>query len=118
MFGRKINNAENQLAFIEFLRHIADGVIEPVEAVRAYHAVLEKLSLAPNRSLEEDLTLQTAVMSYAGNGKTISLPPKKAFVAGLSQKKSTSQSTPDFSRMSSEERLEYHQNRLNRMFGQ
>ena len=118
LFGRKINNAENQLAFIEFLRHIADGVIEPVEAVRAYHAVLEKLGLTPNRSLEEDLTLQTAVMSYAGNGKTISLPPKKAFVTGPNRKQPVSQSTPDFSRMSPEERLKYHQTRLNRMFGQ
>ena len=80
--------------------------------------VLEKLGLTQNRSLEEDLTLQTAVMSYGGNGKTISLPPKKAFLADPAQKKSTSQSTPDFSRMSPEERLEYHQTRLNRMFGQ
>jgi hypothetical protein len=118
LFGRKINNAENQLAFIEFLRHIADGVIEPAEAVRAYHAVLEKLGIHPKRSLEEDLTLQTAVMSYGGNGNTISLPPKKAFLADPNQKKSTIQSTPDFSGMSPEERLEYHQNRLNRMFGQ
>ena len=44
-FGRKINQAECQLAFIEFLRHIVDGVIEPVEAVKAYHAVLDKLGL-------------------------------------------------------------------------
>ena len=27
LFGRKINNAENQLAFIQFLRLIADGEI-------------------------------------------------------------------------------------------
>jgi hypothetical protein len=55
LFGRKINNAENQLAFIEFLRHIVDGVIEPEEAVRAYHAVLERLGLTPHRPLEQDL---------------------------------------------------------------
>ena len=35
LFGRKINNAENQLAFIRFLRHIADGEISPEEAVKA-----------------------------------------------------------------------------------
>ena len=40
LFGRKINNAENQLAFVEFLRLIADGEISPEEAVRAYHGVL------------------------------------------------------------------------------
>src|SRR5436305_9201123 len=35
LFGRKINNAENQLAFIRFLRFIADGQIEPEDEVRA-----------------------------------------------------------------------------------
>ena len=34
LFGRKINQAESQLAFIEFLRLIADGHLEPEEAVR------------------------------------------------------------------------------------
>ena len=37
LFGRKINQAEHQLAFIRFLRYLADGEIEPVEAVQAYH---------------------------------------------------------------------------------
>ena len=41
LFGRKINNAENQLAFIRFLRLIADGEISAEEAVRAYHGVLQ-----------------------------------------------------------------------------
>src|SRR6476646_2699730 len=41
LFGRKINNAENQLAFIHFLRLIADGAITAEEAVRAYHGVLQ-----------------------------------------------------------------------------
>ena len=38
LFGRKINNAEHQLAFIEMLRLITDGKISPDEAVRAYTA--------------------------------------------------------------------------------
>src|SRR5437660_2008341 len=41
LFGRKINNAENQLAFVRFLGWIADGEIEAEEAVRAYHGVLQ-----------------------------------------------------------------------------
>jgi hypothetical protein len=45
LFGRKINNAENQLAFVQFLRLIVEGVIGPVEAVKAYHAVLAKLGI-------------------------------------------------------------------------
>ncbi len=40
LFGRKINQAECQLAFVQFLRLIVDREISPEEAVRAYHAVL------------------------------------------------------------------------------
>ncbi|MEW4530758.1 hypothetical protein [Maioricimonas sp. JC845] len=123
LFGRKINQAENQLAFIEFLRHIADGVIEPIEAVRAYHAVLEKLGQKPHRSLEDDLTLQTNVMSYGGSSTFTSLPPARK--SGESSEAATSPATtagaddesPDFSSMSSEERLAYHRQRLGRLLG-
>jgi hypothetical protein len=38
LFGRKINNAENQLAFVHFLRLIVEGQVGPVDAVKAYHA--------------------------------------------------------------------------------
>src|SRR5581483_225335 len=77
LFGRKINNAENQLAFIRFLRLIADGQISPEEAVRAYHGVLQQLGVKPHRPLEKDMELQTNVMHYAGNGVAISLPASK-----------------------------------------
>lgn len=77
LFGRKINNAENQLAFVRFLRLIADGGISAEEAVRAYHGVLQKLGVRPHRSLEEDMQLQTNVMNYAGNGTTVSIPKNK-----------------------------------------
>ncbi len=125
LFGRKINQAECQLAFIEFLRHIADGVIEPEEAVRAYHSVLEKLKIQPTRTLEEDLTFQTAVMSYGGSGKTISLPAKKTVNHKSSSTNGSAAVTnasnfasPDFASMSPEERLAYHRNRLNQTFGE
>src|SRR5438128_620861 len=75
LFGRKINNAENQLAFIHFLRLIVDGEISAEEAVRAYHGVLQKLGVRPHRALEDDMQLQTNVMNYGGNGVTISPPP-------------------------------------------
>ncbi|MFW6125369.1 MAG: hypothetical protein ACOC46_04405, partial [Pirellulales bacterium] len=81
LFGRKINAAENQLAFVEFLRRIADGQLEPEEAVRAYHGVLGRLGIRPHRSLAEDLQLQTGVMSYAGNSRTISVSPRGAAVS-------------------------------------
>jgi hypothetical protein len=73
LFGRKINNAECQLAFVDFLRRIVDGEITPEDAVRAYHGVLQQLKIEPQRSLEDDLTLRTGVMSYGG-GSTVSVP--------------------------------------------
>jgi hypothetical protein len=117
LFGRKINNAENQLAFIEFLRHIVEGVISPSEAVRAYHGVLGKLGINPHRSLEQDLTLQTNVMSYGGRGRTISVPsdgPKPSTDKAGSKPPSTA---PNFASMTSEQRCEYHRERLDRQFG-
>lgn len=74
LFGRKINNAENQLAFIQFLRLIADGEISAEEAVKAYHGVLQRLGVKAHRSLEEDMQLQTGVMSYGGSTRAISVP--------------------------------------------
>ena len=69
LFGRKINNAENQLAFVHFLRLIVDRQLEPIEAVRAYHAVLERLGIKPHRALETDLQLTDQSMSYAGGSR-------------------------------------------------
>src|SRR4051794_15761563 len=76
LFGRKINNAENQLAFVQFLRLIVDGVIGPVEAVKAYHAVLGKLGLRPTRPLEDDLKLTDQAMSYGGSKPTPTAAPQ------------------------------------------
>jgi len=73
LYGRKINNAECQLAFVEFLRMITDRLISPEEAVKAYHGVLEQLQIKPQRKLADDLVLQTGVMSYGG-GSTVSVP--------------------------------------------
>ncbi|WP_010585954.1 beta/alpha barrel domain-containing protein [Schlesneria paludicola] len=134
LFGRKINQAENQLAFIEFLRYIADGVIEPEEAVRAYHSVLQKLGVSPHRPLEQDLTLQTSVMSYGGSSTTISIPASSSgSTAAAEPSKSTTPKPaspepspktgsgggekPDFAKMTSEQRLKYHMDRLKKSFG-
>src|SRR5882672_6046429 len=67
LFGRKINNAEHQLAFIEMLRLITDGTICPEEAVRAYHGVLQGKGIQPHRALEKDLELTDQAMSYDGS---------------------------------------------------
>ena len=57
LFGRKINNAEDQLACVRMLRALADGDIEPAEAVRSYHGELQSLGIRAFRSLDEDLVL-------------------------------------------------------------
>lgn len=75
LYGRKINYAENQLAFVQFLRLIVEGVIPPAEAVKAYHAVLQKLGIPSARPLDDDLKLTETSMSYAGGSK-VTVPPK------------------------------------------
>jgi len=74
LYGRKINSAENQLAFVQFLRLIVDGVIGPVDAVKAYHAVLGRLGIRPHRRLEDDLKLQAMAMSYGGTSTSVTVP--------------------------------------------
>jgi hypothetical protein len=81
LFGRKINNAENQLAFVHFLRLIVEGQIGPAEAVKAYHTVLAKLGLRPHRSLDDDLRLTDQSMSYGGTAGTSSVITKQALAA-------------------------------------
>jgi hypothetical protein len=138
LFGRKINSAENQLAFVQFLRLIVDGVIGPVEAVKAYHAVLGKLGIKPHRPLDDDLKLQAMNMSYGGTSTSVTVPAKassnghacachapakeKAHACkchdGPKAKSSKngfptlSNGHPDFARMDVAQRLAYHRERL------
>ncbi|MFM7592079.1 MAG: hypothetical protein ACKO85_09825 [Isosphaeraceae bacterium] len=86
LYGRKINNAENQLAFIQFLRLIADGLIGPAEAVKAYHAVLAKLGVRPHRSLEKDLQRTDTSSSYAGTKTSATVPVPDAISRPVSAK--------------------------------
>lgn len=117
LFGRKINNAENQLAFVHLLRLIADGEIEPEEAVKAYHGILQQLHIKPHRSLQDDMVLQTNVMNYGGTGTTISLPQP---TAQQPQKRTTvtvDASTPDFTNMTNAQKIAYHKARWDRILG-
>jgi hypothetical protein len=116
LFGRKINNAENQLAFIRFLRYIADGEISPEEAVRAYHSVLERVGIKPHRTLNEDLQLQTNVMSYGGNGAVVSLPARPA-AATAKRQAAIADDQPDFANMTAAQKLAYHRARWDRILG-
>jgi DhnA family fructose-bisphosphate aldolase class Ia len=119
LFGRKINNAENQLAFIRFLRYIADGQITAEEAVKAYHGVLEQLKIKPHRSLKDDMVLQTGVMNYGGSGPTISLPTKSTATKSTSTSSplQTTSGEPDFRKMTGAEKVAYHRAKWTRILG-
>jgi len=133
LYGRKINTAENQLAFIEFLRLIADGQIAPVEAVRAYHAVLQRLGIAPHRPLADDLRPQATAMSYGGTSTSVVVParpdptpaasnvhdcqchdhePSAVQVRSSNGTPTRPDGLPDFARMDVAQRLAYHRKRL------
>lgn len=62
LFGRRIKSAEDQLAFVEILREVADGNVSPEEATRAYHGHLQSIGVQPLRSLEEDMTIHTPAL--------------------------------------------------------
>ena len=125
LFGRKINNAEHQLAFIQFLRLIADGQITPEEAVHAYHGVLQGLGIKPHRPLARDCELTEASASYGGSTTTISIPAAAGSTgAGAANDAEpvpldypkTPTGAPDFARMTGEQRLVYHRRRLDGVF--
>ena len=66
LFGRKINVAEHQPSFVQFLRAVADGQLAADEAVRAYHGALGTLKLRPHRPLEDDLVRRPTATAYSG----------------------------------------------------
>ena len=160
LFGRKINNAEHQLAFIEILRLITDHLISPEEAVRAYHGILQAKGIRPRRSLQEDLLItEPSLIQADPRKKTISISPSTsvpvhavyadrpilasspvpatpASEAAIQKSDLTTESvkpdthpglcsplwpvkpdlSPDFSRMTSDQRLSYNLWRLNKKF--
>jgi hypothetical protein len=115
LFGRKINNAEHQLTFIKYLRHVADDELAPAEAVRAYHGDLAKLGIRPYRSLEEDLRQTAGATSYGGS----SAPARPAPAAGAASVRPPFQpaAEPDFSKMTPAEKVRWNLDRLKRVIG-
>lgn len=62
LFGRRIKDAADPLAFTEFLRAVADEQISPEEGVKAYHGALQTAGIPSKRSLQEDMVLQTPTL--------------------------------------------------------
>jgi hypothetical protein len=43
---------------------VVDGEISPTDAVKAYHDVLQRTGIKPQRHLQQDMQLTTNKMSY------------------------------------------------------
>jgi hypothetical protein len=120
LYGRKINNAEHQLAFIEMLRLITEGKISPEEAVRAYHGVLQAKGIKPNRTLAEDSQQTDQAMSYDGGATKRStvevrnnpLAKTATATASATDWPKHADGKPAFDQMTSEQRLAYDRARL------
>ncbi len=59
LFGRRIQSTEDPVSFVRLLREVADDILAPEEAVRAYHGALQASGIEPKRSLEDDLLVVT-----------------------------------------------------------
>ena len=62
LFGRKINLAESPLDIVRFMRAVADGALQPAEAVKAYHDALRHCGVTPIRELAADGEITEAVL--------------------------------------------------------
>lgn len=109
LYGRMINASEHQPTFIQHLRWIADGQLEPTEAVRYYHASLERLRIRPYRKLEDDLQLTARGVNYGSTAKT------QVVVNGLKPGPAATDGEPDFARMSQAEKIAWNLSRWDRV---
>jgi len=62
LFGRKINLAEAPLELVRLLRQTVEQKCDTETAVRNYHSYLQDHSIAPQRSLQQDLQVTDAVL--------------------------------------------------------
>jgi hypothetical protein len=111
LYGRKINNAENQLSFVRYLRAVADDELEPAEAVRAYHGDLQKLGITPRRSLQDDLQRTATASSYSGSTTRRPAPSAGGRNAEIGADE------PDFSSMTQAEKVQWNLERWKRILG-
>ena len=65
LFGRKINLAESPLDIVRLMRAVADGALTPLEAVKDYHAALQKKGLKAMRGLAADSAITETVLLAA-----------------------------------------------------
>jgi len=114
LYGRKINNAEDQLQFVKYLRAVADDQIGPEEAVRAYHGELQKAGIKPYRTLEHDLTRTETASAYSG---TSAAKAKPRAAAGSASRPAAPGPAPDFSKMTPAEKARWNIERWKKIIG-
>lgn len=127
LFGRKINNAEDQLAMVKHLHLLATGQLTAEEAVKSYHGELERQKIKPHRSLKEDMELTGTATSYAGtsravtlgdngngngNGKTRRLAATTTIAAPSAGVPRKTDGSPDFKKMTSAQKVAWSRQRI------
>lgn len=64
LFGRKINDAQSPLHFLESMRAVSDSLVSPREGVKLYHDKMKKAGIVPVVSLEDDLILSAKLQQH------------------------------------------------------
>ena len=112
LYGRMINNSEHQLTFIEHLRGLADGRLEPTRGRAILSRRLGRLKIAPYRKLEDDLQATPRGSAYGGAGRGV--PPMQS---PASAAPGPADEEPDFSKMTTAEKIAWNRARWKRILG-
>ncbi|MBL4701555.1 MAG: hypothetical protein JKX85_09890 [Phycisphaeraceae bacterium] len=118
LYGRMINHSEHQLTFIKHLRAIADGHMQPTDAVKSYHSELAKLNINPYRDLQTDLQPSSRGSAYqASAGKPSASAANTSSSTSSASPSSAKQGDVDFDKMTQEEKIRWNLDRWNRVLG-
>lgn len=116
LFGRKINTSEHQLTFVKYLRAIADAQLKSADAVKAYHADLEKLKIKPTRALKDDLQSSSTATAYSGTTASPSAKPSavvaKTVIPAPAPPPLKPDGSPDFKKMTAAQKVAYSRQRI------
>jgi hypothetical protein len=114
LFGRKINTCEHQLTFVKYLRALADGQIAASEAVKSYHADLEKLKIKPTRPLKEDMQPTSTASAYSGSTSSAKPSPvaSRTVIPAPSAPPLKPDGSPDFKKMTAAQKVAYSRQRI------
>src|SRR3954471_2780441 len=118
LFGRKINTSEHQLTFVKYLRAIADGQLKSADAVKAYHADLDKLKIKPTRALKEDLQSSSTASAYSGSTTSTASAAKpsplvaRTVIPAPAAPPLKPDGSPDFKKMTAAQKVAYSRQRI------